>query len=179
MGSERIVWLVLVYRVPSEPTRYRAAVWRRLRTLGAVYLQNAVAAMPATEAAERALRILRNEIVQEMNGSAVLLTSQAIAGEDTIVAGIKEARDDEYEEIKDKCRDFLAGIDKEIVADHFTFGELEENEEDFAKLQRWFAKVRDRDLLGADGRASTEDALAECAKALESYAAQVFQAEND
>jgi len=36
-GGDR--WLLLVYRVPSEPTRLRAAVWRRLKSLGAVYLQ--------------------------------------------------------------------------------------------------------------------------------------------
>ena len=31
-------WLILIYRVPSEPTRLRAAVWRRLKELGAIYL---------------------------------------------------------------------------------------------------------------------------------------------
>jgi ChrB-like protein len=179
VGVDPTSWLVLIYRVPSEPTRYRAAIWRRLRTLGAVYLQNAAAALPATDAGERALRLLRNEIVRDMGGIAVLLRSQALAGDDVISAAINAARDDEYEEIKDKCRDFLAGLEKEIVADHFTFGELEENEEDLSKLQRWFAKVRDRDLLQASGRTSTEAALAECADALESYAAQVFRAEND
>ncbi len=40
-------WLVLVYRVPSEPTRLRATVWRRLKGLGAVYLQNSIAAFVA------------------------------------------------------------------------------------------------------------------------------------
>jgi hypothetical protein len=28
-------WLLLVYRIPSEPTRLRATVWRRLKALGA------------------------------------------------------------------------------------------------------------------------------------------------
>ncbi len=37
-----------VYRVPSEPTRLRAAVWRRLKSLGAIYLQNSAAALPAS-----------------------------------------------------------------------------------------------------------------------------------
>jgi hypothetical protein len=45
--AERVSWLVLVYRVPSEPTRLRAAVWRRLKALGAVYLANSVAIMRA------------------------------------------------------------------------------------------------------------------------------------
>ncbi|WP_279580643.1 hypothetical protein [Fodinicola feengrottensis] len=33
-------WLLLVYKVPSEPTRLRATVWRRLKGMGAIYLQS-------------------------------------------------------------------------------------------------------------------------------------------
>lgn len=54
-------WLLPVYRVPSEPTRLRAAVWRRLNSLGAVYLQNSAAVLPAGKTAEHALRRLRRE----------------------------------------------------------------------------------------------------------------------
>ncbi|MCW2942968.1 MAG: ChrB protein, partial [Actinomycetia bacterium] len=39
-------WLVLVYKVPAEPTRLRAGVWRKIKGLGAIYLQNSVAALP-------------------------------------------------------------------------------------------------------------------------------------
>ena len=107
-------WLLLVYRIPSDPTRLRATVWRRLKSLGAVYLQNSAAALPATDGAERALRKLRREIL-EMNGSAVLLTCSALAGEQDMVALFQAARDDEYDEILDKCHDFHAGLDKETA----------------------------------------------------------------
>jgi DNA-binding transcriptional regulator PaaX len=43
-GEQR--WFVLVYKLPSEPSRYRASVWRKLKAAGAVYLQNGVAALP-------------------------------------------------------------------------------------------------------------------------------------
>ncbi|CAN5802663.1 hypothetical protein BH20ACT11_BH20ACT11_01270 [soil metagenome] len=43
----------MVYKLPSEPTRYRASVWRKLKGAGAVYLQNGVAALPADPVAER------------------------------------------------------------------------------------------------------------------------------
>src|ERR1700676_946509 len=62
-------WLLLVYRVPSEPSRLRAAVWRRLKSLGAIYLQNSAAALPASVGAERALRKLRSQIL-DMGGTA-------------------------------------------------------------------------------------------------------------
>src|SRR5215218_9109418 len=44
--KERTRWLILVYQLPREPSRHRVAVWRKLRTLGALYLQDGVAALP-------------------------------------------------------------------------------------------------------------------------------------
>ena len=170
-------WLLLVYRIPSEPTRLRATVWRRLKSLGAVYLQNSAAALPATDGAERALRRLRGEIL-EMNGSAVLLTCSALAGEQDMVALFQAARDDEYDEILDKCHDFHAGLDKEYRASHFTYGELEENEVELVKLKNWYAKVAARDVFGAPKRAVAVEALDACEQALERYAARVY-AEQD
>ena len=171
-------WLLLVYRIPSEPTRLRATVWRRLKSLGAVYLQNSAAALPATDGAERALRKLRREIL-EMKGSAVLLTCSALAGEQDMVALFQAARDDEYDEILDKCNDFHAGLDKEYRASHFTYGELEENEVELVKLRNWYDKVRVRDVYGAPKRSETAHALDACGEALELYAGRVYEEEDE
>ncbi|HUC56461.1 MAG TPA: Chromate resistance protein ChrB [Streptosporangiaceae bacterium] len=175
-SADRDGWLLLVYRVPSEPTRLRAAVWRRLKSIGAIYLQNSAAALPASTAAERALRKLRSEIL-DMNGTATLLSCSVLAGEKEIKSAFQAARDDEYEEIVDKCDDFQAQMRKEYVANHFTYAELEENEVDLVKLHNWFAKITDRDVFGASGRAAAESALAGCEQTLEDYAARVYAEE--
>ena len=169
-------WLLLVYRVPSEPTRLRAAVWRRLKSLGAIYLQNSAAALPASVEAERALRKLRSEIL-DMSGTAVLLSCSVLAGEQGVVSAFQAARDDEYEEIVDKCEDFLGQVRKEYDASHFTYAELEENEVDLVKLRNWLARVRGRDVFGAAGRAAAEQGLAKCEQVLEEYAARVYAEE--
>ena len=39
-------WLVLVVKVPAEPSRHRVAVWRELRKLGALSLGQGVWAVP-------------------------------------------------------------------------------------------------------------------------------------
>jgi DNA-binding transcriptional regulator PaaX len=173
-------WLLLVYRVPSEPSRLRAAVWRRLKSLGAIYLQNSAAALPASVGAERALRKLRSQIL-EMGGTAALLSCSVLAGEPDVRAAFQAARDDEYEEIVDKCEDFLGQVKKEYAADHFTYAELEENEVDLVKLRNWFARVRQRDVFGAAGRPAAEKALETCQQALDDYAARVYaeEAEGD
>lgn len=38
-------WFLLVYKLPPEPSRYRAAGWRKFKAVGAVYLPNGVAAL--------------------------------------------------------------------------------------------------------------------------------------
>jgi DNA-binding transcriptional regulator PaaX len=176
--SDKARWLLLIYRVPSEPTRLRATVWRRLKGLGAIYLQNSAAALPAGPSAERALRKLRHEIL-EMSGTAVLMACSTLAGEQDVLGAFQTARDDEYEEIVDKCRDFLGQLEKEYQAEHFTYAELEENEEDLIKLRNWFRKVSDRDVFGAPGKAATVEALRNCERELEAYANRVYSEEGE
>jgi len=175
-SSQPAGWLLLVYRVPSEPSRLRATVWRRIKSLGAIYLQSSAAALPASVAAERALRRLRSEIL-DMSGTAVLLSCAVLAGEADIRAQFQAARNDEYEEIVDKCNDFIAGVEKEYTESHFSFAELEENEVDLVKLRTWLARVRERDVFGADGRQQALSSLAECEEKLEAYAARVYAEE--
>ena len=169
-------WFLLVYRVPSEPTRLRAAVWRRLKSLGAIYLQNSAAALPASTAAERALRKLRAEIL-DMSGTATLLSCSVLAGEAEIKAAFQAARDDEYAEIIDKCDDFHDQLRKEYDSSHFTYAELEENEDDLVKLRSWLAKITDRDVFGASAPGRDPKALTACEQTLEDYAARVYAEE--
>jgi hypothetical protein len=169
-------WLLLIYRVPSEPSRLRAAVWRRIKSLGAIYLQSSAAALPASVAAERALRKLRSEIL-DMSGSAVLLSCSVLAGEQEVRSAFQAARDDEYEEIVDKCQEFLAGLRKEYADSHFSYAELEENEVDLVKLRNWLDRVRHRDVFGASGLQSALSSVAECEEQLEAYAARVYAEE--
>jgi hypothetical protein len=169
-------WLLLIYRVPPEPTRLRSTVWRRIKSLGAIYLQNSVAALPASTANERALRKLRREIT-DMSGTAMLMSCSVLAGESEVRASFQTARNDEYEEIVDKCEDFLRQVQKEYDENHFTYAELEENEVDLVKLRNWFAKIIERDVFGASGRAACEQSLEKCEQSLEAYAARVYAEE--
>jgi len=175
-GNQAEGWLLLIYRVPSEPSRLRATVWRRIKSLGAIYLQSSVAALPASVHAERALRKLRSEIL-DMSGSAVLMSCSVIVGEQEVKSAFQAARNDEYEEIVDKCHDFLAGLRKEYAENHFSYAELEENEVDLVKLRTWLDRVRQRDAFGASGLQTTLTALAECEEQLEAYAARVYAEE--
>ena len=48
-------WLVLVYRIPSEPASKRVAIWRDLKRTGALYLQQCGASCRTLETMPRSL----------------------------------------------------------------------------------------------------------------------------
>ena len=168
-------WYTLVYKLPAEPTRYRASVWRKLKAAGAVYLQNGVAALPADPGGERVMRGIVQE-VNEARGVAYLLRGEAVGDEAGLVGAFDEARDAEYSEALDRCREFHAELKKESEAGKFTFAELEENEEDLAKLEAWFGKIRARDRFGAPLSTEAGQAVEACREDLEEFATSVYQA---
>ena len=173
-------WLLLAYKVPPEPAAKRVALWRRLKGMGAVYLQNGVCLLPKTDDHVRRLKILENDIAG-MDGDAVILEAVALdrGQQEKVVARFKADRDDAYGEFIDKCDDFETEIAKETAAQHFTYNELEENDVELKKLQGWLEKIKKLDFYG--GRLA-EDAAARlkvCTGLLDDYARRVFDAHDE
>ncbi|MDI6870126.1 MAG: chromate resistance protein ChrB [Bacillota bacterium] len=169
-------WLLLVYRLPSEPSKGRVAVWREVKKLGAAYLQNGVCLLPADPSSEAAFAQLVQRIAG-LGGEAMLFRAvSADPGQETaIVAEFDRLRDQEYAELYEQGAHFLAEVAKETRAGKFTFGEMEEIEEDLEKLTRWMAKVTARDRFNAPGRERALARLAECQQAYEEFARRVFE----
>ncbi len=69
-------WVLLVYKIPSHPTRLRAQVWRKLQRCGAIYLQNSVSIVPATSELAENMQWIADEI-REMGGEAHLFRATA------------------------------------------------------------------------------------------------------
>ncbi|MFN3634483.1 MAG: Chromate resistance protein ChrB [Rhizobium rhizophilum] len=173
-------WFLLTYKVPAEPNRRRVALWRKLKGLGAVYLQNGVCLLPKTDDHRRALKVIENEIA-EMEGDAVLLETVALdkSQGDKVVARFRADRDEEYKELLGRCDDFETEIAKETAANHFTYAEIEENDEDLKKLKSWFEKIRKLDFYGATLAAQAEARLGKCELLLDGYANQVFALQDE
>lgn len=174
------IWLLLTYKVPPEPARKRIALWRRLKGMGAIYLQNGVCLLPKTDDHTRQLKMIENEIA-EMAGESVILETIALdrAQEDKVVARFKADRDEQYQEFLNKCKDFEAEIAKETAANHFTYAELEENDVDLKKLQSWLEKIRKLDFYGAPLRSEAEIRLRACETLLDTYAQRVFEVQDE
>jgi len=168
-------WLVLVYKIPPDPSRLRAGVWRKLKAAGALYLQNGVAALPAGPASERVLRGIAEE-VDGMEGAAQLFQGRLLGDEEAVRGQFNAARDEEYTELLTRCGEFHAELARERAAGKYTFAELEENEEDLAKLEAWRDKIARRDSFGAGLSREAAEALAACRADLEGYASAVYAA---
>jgi hypothetical protein len=70
-GEHKIRWLILIYHLPREPSRHRVAVWRKLKALGALYLQDGAAALPDDAVTREQLEWLQLR-VREVGGEATL-----------------------------------------------------------------------------------------------------------
>lgn len=173
-------WLLLTYKVPPEPARSRVALWRKLKGMGAVYLQSGVCLLPKTDDHVRRLKMIENDIA-EMKGEAVILETIALnrTQEQKVVGRFKADRDEDYTEFLDKCADFEGEIAKETKAKHFTYAELEENDVDLKKLQGWLDKIKKLDFYSAPLRAEAEERLKACEALLEAYAQRVFDAHDE
>lgn len=173
-------WLLLTYKVPPEPAAKRIALWRKLKGLGAVYLQNGVCLLPKTEDHVRRLKMLENDI-GEIGGEAVILETVALdrAQEEKVVARFKADRDEQYREFLGRCADFEAEIAKEIAIDKFTYAELEEEDIDLRKLQGWLEKIRKLDFYGASLAEEASARLRGCEQLLDAYARRVFDAQDE
>lgn len=175
-----IAWLLLTYKVPPEPAARRIAVWRKLKGMGAVYLQNGVCLLPKTDDHVRRLKMLENDIA-EAKGESVILETVALdqAQEKKVIERFKGDRDEAYVEFLDKCDDFDREVAKEIAADHYTYAELEENDVDLKKLRGWLAKIGRLDFYGADRAIEAEERLKGCEAVLDDYARRVFDAHDE
>jgi hypothetical protein len=172
-----VEWIVLVLRLPAEPSRHRVAVWRELRRSGAVQLGPGSWALPAQPVfAETVDRVL--DLVRRGDGEVIALDARArdAASSARLAATYTEAREAEWAEFLSDCAKFEAELDHEIAIEKFTLAELDEEEQSMERLRRWHRELSVRDVFGAPSSAAAQHRLAECGRRLEDYTERVFQA---
>ena len=97
---ERPRWVLLIYRIPREPSRHRVAVWRKLRDLGVLYLQDGVAALPEDAVTREQLEWLQLR-VREAGGEATLWEARpgTMTEEAELVEAFRSSREEAYRTI--------------------------------------------------------------------------------
>ena len=112
-GAPRPVsaWLVLVVRLPSQPSSLRVRAWRRLRTLGAVALKNSVWVLPCSPESYEQLQWLDQE-VQRDGGEATLLKVDRVENmaPETLRRLFNDTRDHDYRGLAERYRGLLHAL---------------------------------------------------------------------
>ena len=174
--SELLDWILLIYRVPTEPSSARSAVWRETKRLGALALQNAVCLLPRSDANTTAYSLLARRI-DDYGGEASILetTSPDTAWQARTIARFNAARDEEYEEVVDEAERFREEIARERRKGKFTFAELEDEESNLERLRKYLGLVEARDAFSAPGHARAQDEVEACAAELEIFTQEIYQ----
>src|SRR5215831_4497509 len=174
--GERVSWRVITYRLPPEPSRYRVAVWRELRRLGAVALQQGTWAVPDGEPFEAGFAQVVEEIKTAGGQPVVLAVAEEQASVAQLEALFTAQREAEWVEFLSDCGKYEAELAGEIAKGKLTLAELDEEEQSLDRLRRWYRTIRARDLFGASSATAAERRLKECTEALEDFAERVYQA---
>ena len=90
-------WLVLTVRVPSEPSRFRVAIWRELRRAGGVQLVRGTWALPDRAASQPTVAAVR-KVVADAGGDLTVLraTGHDDADRARLAALFTAAREEEW-----------------------------------------------------------------------------------
>jgi hypothetical protein len=169
-------WVVLTYKLSGNNSSARVAVWREVRRSGALHVQRSVVAFPDHEAFRRAVERFR-VLVAEAGGETLAMRAEPLGDVDAakLTDAWNVARSAEYDELRAECGKFLVEIEHEFAIEKFTLAELEEEEAELDKLQRWHQRIVERDIHGAPSAEQAAAALAQAQEALERYSAAVFE----
>jgi hypothetical protein len=168
--------MVLV-QLPSQPSKYRVAVWRELRRSGAVPVAAGAWTLPAAPAfrpfLDRAAALCR-----EGGGTFTVLDAvpHDAEGEAVLRETFAAARRDEWAEFDADCGKYEDEIAKEIAKQKYTFAELEEEEQSLDRLRRWYRDLKRRDALELPEAHAAAARLRGCEAVLEDYAGRVYAA---
>lgn len=170
-------FLELVYRMPAKPTAGRVTVWRALKKLGVVYLQDSACVVPDLPGLREELdRILAK--IEDSGGTYHLLPLDHLPPEEEakLVHLFVQQSEKHYEEIIEDCEvNFVKEIQFEHFRENYSYEEAEEIRMNFEKISTWLDRVSERDWFGAPNAGEASEWLQRCEGLLEDFEAKVFE----
>ena len=144
-APEPASWLLLLHQLPAKPAYARVKLWRRLQSLGAVAVKNAVYALPASPQAQEDFEWALKEIAAA-DGEGMIVDARLIDGlSDDAVRGLfNSAREADYRALAKEIR----AIEKDAAPAQV------------ARLRAEAARIAAIDFFGANGREDVEARLA-------------------
>ncbi len=125
-----ITWLLLHYKLPTDPSAPRVYIWRKLKRLGAVLLLDTIWVLPSTPRTLEQFQWLAAEI-NELGGEAYFWLGQPALG----------GQADDL-----RCQ-FLAQVDKSYAV---LLEQLQQPEPDLEQISRQYQQTKSRDYFASE-----------------------------
>lgn len=166
-AAARKRWRLLIYTVPSEPSRKRAFIWRELKKAGAIYLRDGVCALPDRPDTASAIERIAATI-EEFEGEPTVIGGVELENRraQAIVDAADTERKREYVELLHETANLLSHVEREAQHREFTVRENQELQADLHKLRVWFAQIQSRDYFGCENAGEAGGLLKRCEHAL-------------
>ena len=167
-GPPPLGWLLISVSTAGAPASLRTQVWRRLRSLGALYLQQSVCLLPDRPEVARAVRRLLDRVHRDGGqGRLLRIVLPQPAEQAAVIADFQAARDAEYAELLERLPELEHELAHERARGRTTYAEVEESEADLERFRSWLAKIGARDYFaapnGPTARSAVQDAAADLA----------------
>jgi uncharacterized protein YdbL (DUF1318 family) len=175
-------FLLVSASTAGAPAATRIRAWRKLRALGALYLQQSVCLLPAWKPVHRQVqRLLASVRADGGTARSLTVTVDDAAEYAGLVADFNAERDAEYAEVVERAPQLLAELQTETARGRATYAEVEESEADLERFEKWLAKIAARDYFAASGGPAARQAVEHCRAALAAFedAAITAQAADD
>ncbi|GAA3778349.1 Chromate resistance protein ChrB [Streptomyces chiangmaiensis] len=172
-------WLLVSVTTAGAAPSLRMQVWRKLKGLGALYLQQSVCLLPDRPALGAALTELRERV--RTDGGRMRVVHVEIADESEsreLAEEMTAAIDEEYAEVLERIPSFFAELEMESGRDRAIFAEVEESEADLERFRSWAAKIEARDYFGAPRGKQVRAELGRAAAALAVFESAALEGED-
>jgi hypothetical protein len=176
--NEHEDWLLVTASSAGAADTLRVHVWRKLRSLGALYLQQSVCLLPARDDVIRQVLRLTDRIRHHGGTARVMRMRFADPAEErSVVAEFNAARDAEYAELLERIPELRKELAQERARGRATYAEVEESEADLERFRSWLAKIADRDYFAAPAGRAARVAVDEAAADLAAFEQSALHAE--
>jgi hypothetical protein len=171
-------WLLVSVSTAGAAGTLRVQVWRKLRSLGALYVQHSVCLLPDLPGVVREARRLADRVRQQGGTARVLHVAVTDAAEQAqLAAELNAARDAEYAEVLERLPEFHTELARERARGRVTYAEVEECEADLDRFRSWLGKITARDYFRAPGGAAAREAVEAAAADLAAFEQAALSAE--
>jgi hypothetical protein len=147
--DDQVRWLLLIHQLPAKPAYQRVKTWRRLQSLGAVAIKNAVHALPAGEQAQEDFEWLLREI-RDGGGEALICEARLVDGlsDEEVQAMFNAARGADYDALAQEARGLGEALDRPDIRTRL------------ARLKASVGQTVAIDFFGANGRETVDGLIA-------------------